>query len=87
MDDARLEAICNHVAAFPKAPGVYLMKDREGRVLNIDKAKELRSRVMSNFQPSADLLNTRGPDICRMVAKVKTIDYLESILFGISVEP
>lgn len=77
MDESRLEAIRKHIAAFPKTPGVYLMKDQEGRVLYVGKAKELRSRVMSYFQPGADLLNTRGPDICRMVEKVVTIDCLE----------
>ena len=77
MDEAHVEAIRKLVAAFPKTPGVYLMKDKEGRVLYVGKAKELRSRVMSYFQPSADLLNTRGPDICRMVEKVDTIDYVE----------
>ncbi len=77
MDDAKLEAIRRHVAAFPRTPGVYLMKDREGRVLYVGKAKELRSRVASYFQPSADLLNTRGPDIARMVEKVNDIDFLE----------
>ncbi len=77
MDESSLETIRRQVAAFPKTPGVYLMKDKEGRVLYVGKAKELRSRVMSYFQPSADLLNTRGPDICRMVEKVVTIDYLE----------
>ncbi|MEK7730825.1 MAG: GIY-YIG nuclease family protein, partial [Planctomycetota bacterium] len=77
MDEARLEAIRKHIAAFPRTPGVYLMKDQEGRVLYVGKAKELRSRVMSYFQPCADLLNTRGPDICRMVEKVVTIDCLE----------
>jgi len=65
------------IAAFPKTPGVYLMKDREGRVLYVGKAKDLRSRVASYFQTSADLLNTRGPDICRMVEKVVDIDFLE----------
>ncbi len=77
MDDVRLETIRKHVAAFPKTPGVYLMKDGEGRVLYVGKAKDLRSRVMSYFQPSADLLNTRGPDICRMVEKVVDIEFLE----------
>ncbi|MEK7755926.1 MAG: nucleotide excision repair endonuclease, partial [Planctomycetota bacterium] len=51
MDEARLEAIRKHIAAFPRTPGVYLMKDQEGRVLYVGKAKELRSRVMSYFQP------------------------------------
>jgi excinuclease ABC subunit C len=77
MDDQPLEAIRSRIAGFPKTPGVYLMKDREGRVLYIGKAKDLRSRVSSYFQPSADLLNARGPDICRMIEKVNDVDYLE----------
>lgn len=77
MPDPRIEKIRDHIATFPKTPGVYLMKDGEGRVLYVGKAKDLRSRVMSYFQPSADLLNTRGPDICRMVEKVVDIDFLE----------
>ncbi|MBU0718406.1 MAG: UvrB/UvrC motif-containing protein, partial [Planctomycetes bacterium] len=77
MDDERLQSVRQHIGTFPKMPGVYLMKDREGRVLYIGKAKDLRSRVSSYFQPAADLLNTRGPDICRMVEKVVDIDFLE----------
>ncbi len=77
MDEKRIESIRKHTAGFPKTPGVYLMKDAEGRVLYIGKAKDLRARVGSYFQPSADLLNTRGPDICRMVEKVLDIDFLE----------
>ncbi len=77
MDKERLETIRERIATFPKTPGVYLMKDAEGRVLYIGKAKDLRSRVGSYFQPSADLLNTRGPDICRMVDNVADIDLIE----------
>jgi excinuclease ABC subunit C len=77
MDQERLEAVRKRVAAFPKTPGVYLMKDAGGLVLYVGKAKDLRARVSSYFQPSADLLNTRGPDICRMVDKVIDVDYLE----------
>lgn len=77
MTDERLERIRTRIADFPKTPGVYLMKDAGGRVLYVGKAKDLRSRVSSYFVPSADLLNTRGPDICRMVEQVIDIDYLE----------
>ncbi|MCB9850494.1 MAG: excinuclease ABC subunit UvrC [Phycisphaerales bacterium] len=65
------------MAALPKSPGVYLMKDPAGTVLYIGKAKDLRSRVSSYFQPGADLLNTRGPEIARMVTLVANIDHLE----------
>jgi len=77
MANQRLDNIRTRIAEFPKTPGVYLMKDAEGRVLYIGKAKDLRSRAGSYFQPSADLLNTRGPDICRMVDKVADVDFLE----------
>lgn len=77
MNESKLHEIRKLVATFPKSPGVYLMKDAEGRALYVGKAKDLRARVSSYFQPSCDLLNTRGPDICRMVEKVVHIDYLE----------
>ncbi len=37
---------------LPLTPGVYLMKDRLGTVLYVGKAKSLRNRVGSYFQPS-----------------------------------
>jgi len=65
------------IKTFPKTPGVYLMKDGDGVVLYIGKAKSLRDRAGSYFQPSADLMNTRGPKIVEMVTKVSDITYLE----------
>lgn len=53
------------------------MKDAEDRVLYVGKAKDLRSRVSSYFQPSADLLNTRGPEIARMIPRVVDVEFLE----------
>jgi excinuclease ABC subunit C len=39
--------------ALPRGPGVYLFRDERGRVLYIGKAKSLRARVRSYFQPAA----------------------------------
>ena len=37
------------VKSFPTGPGVYLMKDAEGKVIYIGKAKSLRNRASSYF--------------------------------------
>ena len=44
---AKLEVI-------PHAPGCYLMKDRRGKIVYVGKAKDLKNRVRSYFQPSGD---------------------------------
>jgi excinuclease ABC subunit C len=73
-----IQRIRERIASFPKSPGVYLMKDRAGRVLYIGKAKDLRARAGSYFQESADLLNTRGPEIARMVGMVEEVDFVDT---------
>ena len=75
--DEKVAALRERIAQFPKTPGVYLMKDAQGVVLYVGKAKDLRSRVGSYFQPSADLLSSRGPEIARMVTLVDDIDFLD----------
>ncbi|HEX3408849.1 MAG TPA: excinuclease ABC subunit UvrC, partial [Candidatus Binataceae bacterium] len=40
--------------ALPVEPGVYLLRDRNGKVLYIGKAKSLRSRVRSYFRDGGD---------------------------------
>ena len=58
------------IKAFPKAPGVYLMKDRKGVVLYVGKAKNLRSRVRQYFGSSGD----GRAMIPYLTARVETVD-------------
>ncbi|HSG18730.1 MAG TPA: excinuclease ABC subunit UvrC [Anaerolineae bacterium] len=47
------------LANLPSRPGVYVHKDKEGRVLYVGKAVNLRSRVRSYFQKNVDSFKTR----------------------------
>ncbi|MBD28914.1 MAG: hypothetical protein CMO38_06685, partial [Verrucomicrobiaceae bacterium] len=40
------------VQEVPHKPGVYLMRDRIGRVIYVGKAKDLRKRLSNYFTPS-----------------------------------
>ena len=77
-DNDRLEKIRQQIREFPTGPGLYFMKDADDVVLYIGKAKNLRSRVASYFQPSSNLEASRGPHIVEMVNKVDHVDYLEA---------
>ena len=60
------------VRAFPTTPGVYLMKDAQGRVVYIGKAKNLRARAGSYFQKASEL----DPRIKGWIGEVADIDFL-----------
>lgn len=60
------------VKTFPTTPGVYLMKDAQGRVIYIGKAKNLRARASSYFHATA----TRDRRICDWIGEVADVDHL-----------
>jgi excinuclease ABC subunit C len=60
------------VRQFPTTPGVYLMKDAQGRVIYVGKAKNLRSRAGSYFHKTA----AGDRRICDWIGEVADVDYL-----------
>jgi excinuclease ABC subunit C len=60
------------VKQFPTGPGVYLMKDAEGRVIYIGKAKNLRNRAGAYFTDAA-AHEFRVADLIKQIAD---IDYI-----------
>src|SRR5947209_3071995 len=61
------------VKSFPAAPGVYLMKDEQARVLYVGKAKNLRNRAGHYFSKAAEI-DARTAD---MVKQIRDIDFIE----------
>ncbi|MHC4194123.1 MAG: UvrB/UvrC motif-containing protein [Planctomycetota bacterium] len=73
-----LKAIREQIKVIPTGPGLYFMKGTGEKVLYIGKAKNLRSRVRSYFQPASEIAASRGPKIAEMISKVKAVDFLET---------
>ena len=62
------------VRTFPTTPGVYLMKDAQGRVIYVGKALNLRSRAGSYFTKAAEVeLRT-----AKLIPEIADIDYIEA---------
>ena len=57
------------VKLFPPSPGVYLMKDAQGVVLYIGKAKNLRSRA-GHYFTKAGAEDKRTADLVKLIADV-----------------
>ena len=65
IDKARLSNI-------PEEPGVYLMKDKYGKVIYVGKAKILKNRVRQYFQNKEGL----APKVRAMVSNVRDFEYI-----------
>lgn len=61
------------VKSFPTTPGVYLMKDAQGRVIYIGKARNLRSRAATYFNSTA-ATDRRTADLVPEIADVDCIE-------------
>ena len=59
-------SLAEKLQTLPDQPGVYLMKDRMGRIIYVGKSASLKSRVRSYFQPSSD----HSPKIRWLVSKI-----------------
>jgi excinuclease ABC subunit C len=62
----------NQLRALPGRPGVYIMRDAQGRVIYVGKAANLRSRVRSYFGSSHSL----EPKTRNLVSSVADFDYI-----------
>ena len=64
------ESARDQARALPENPGCYLMKNGEGTVIYVGKAKNLKRRVNSYFLPN------RNAKTAALVEKIVTIEYV-----------
>lgn len=64
--------VTDKLAVLTTRPGVYLMKDREGRIIYVGKAKNLKNRVSSYFTG----VKSHTAKVLAMVRKVADFDYI-----------
>ena len=64
------DALLQKANELPLCPGVYLMRDRSGKVIYVGKSRKLKNRVSQYFQNGEKNVKT-----ARMVSLVADFDY------------
>ncbi len=67
-----MERLKDRPKTLPATPGVYLFKDKAGKVIYVGKAANLRSRTSSYFAPADTLI----PKVHRMMSKAADLDFI-----------
>ncbi len=68
--ETRLERLLSKANSLPLVPGVYIMKDKSGKVIYVGKSRKLKNRVSQYFGNSEKNLKTM-----KMVSLVHDFDY------------
>ncbi len=68
----RLPYLREKTSKLTSSPGVYIMKNKEGSIIYIGKAKNLRNRVSSYFRENPD----HTPKVAAMVSNVCDYDFI-----------
>ena len=79
MTDKKLEYLRKKATQLPRVPGIYMMKDRNGKIIYVGKSRYLKDRVSQYFHLASDAnVKTR-----RMVS---LIDDFETIICDTEIE-
>ena len=66
------DELIQYIKSFPEKPGVYLMRDAEGKIIYVGKAAVLKNRVRQYFQKSRG----RDPKTEALVADIADIEWM-----------
>lgn len=70
-NEERLSRLKNIVSNIPLNPGIYMMKNIDGTIIYVGKAKSLRKRVRQYFSKSPKTMR-----IQKMVSQIENIEYI-----------
>ena len=71
MNESSENQLLAKVKRLPENPGVYIMRDCDGRIIYVGKAVNLKNRVRSYFNKSQD----QSFKLTHMVPRIKDFDY------------
>ncbi len=66
--------ITERLQSLPDKPGVYFMRDRNGRIIYVGKAASLRTRVRNYFQPST--LRSAEPKLRSLINSIADFEFI-----------
>ncbi|MCL1904403.1 MAG: excinuclease ABC subunit UvrC [Oscillospiraceae bacterium] len=67
-----LDSLHKRARSLPLSPGVYIMKDKKGKIIYIGKAKQLKNRVSTYFIDNAK----RDRKTQKLVERINDFDYI-----------
>ena len=70
MSEEKRQKLLEKANTLPFCPGVYIMRDRNGKVIYVGKSRKLKNRVSQYFQN-----NEKNAKTARMVSLVHDFDY------------
>lgn len=68
----KIRELKNKALELPLLPGVYIMRDRDGNIIYIGKAKKLKNRVVQYFRN----IHSHLPKVYQMVIRVDDFDHI-----------
>ena len=72
MNDMTFDELKDKALSLPLAPGVYIMRNKDDKVIYVGKAKKLKNRVSQYFQNTAN----HSPKTRIMVSKIDHFDVI-----------
>jgi len=67
-----IEELCENAKLLPLRPGVYIHKDKNGKIIYVGKSRALKNRVTSYFQS----IDKHPPKTARLVSEIASFDYI-----------